>query len=254
MGKIVKVKDMKPGWTYCPVDQTLEKVFWEQRVKEALNCKPEWLEDEVMIARAKEDYIEYFKDKKVIPNAGVLLKRPKVPKWEFDNSFLLYLMYETDELVPGPTPKGMSGVGLRHTGKKIWAPITTYPVAFKLDMEDEVMEARPFPVLMLKEGHEPIYLPNPEKWYVPEKNSPYNSRGIDHVKVWDETDGKILIILGIISFFMSMAGPSGCAMAITMWLFAAIGFKSKHDKKREYILKQRKELGVRGDGLDDHIL
>ena len=257
MGRIVKVKDMKPGWTYCPVDKTLEEMYWEQRTKYVLRNKCEWETDEEALARDRETHYKYLKEKNLIPNTGVLLRQPREPQlkalWEFEGLFKLYFVHEENEIIFGPTPKGMSGVSLQRTGSKIWTPLKSYPIVFHLGMEDEVMEAHPFTILKIKEGHEPINLPDPERWTVTSGDAPYNPRGIDHVSVWDESDAKILIVLAIVSFFMAMAGPSGCAMAVTIWLFAAIGFKSKHDKKREYILKEREELGVRGDGLDDHI-
>ena len=61
------------------------------------------------------------------------------------------------------------------------------------------------------------------------------NKAAKHVDVWDESDAKTIVILGIISFVLLMAGLSGLSLLITMWAVAAAYFHSKHEKVRKEI-------------------
>lgn len=258
MGRIVKVKDMKPGYTYCPVNETLEEYWQKQRIEYAKKCKPSWETDEDATRRAISECYELTRDRMwgIIPNTGILLRKPfEQPEWKRDiiPTFKLYFVGKGDEYAIAPVERGHSGIGSKRTGKKIWFHYSGLWVDFFLDLEDEIMEANPFPVYKMGPYEEITRLPDPEKWTTVSADTPYDPKGIDHVSVWDDSDMNILITLGIVSLFFLMAGPGGWAMLGTMWVLAAMGFHSKHEKKREFILKEREELGIRGDGLDDHI-
>ena len=99
----------------------------------------------------------------------------------------------------------------------------------------------------MRDDYDPIPLPNPWTWG---ETSDPDSKAAKHVDVWDESDAKTIVILGIISFVLLMAGLSGLSLLITMWAVAAAYFHSKHEKVRKEILEQRYKHGISGSGLD----
>ena len=135
-----------------------------------------------------------------------------------------------------------------RTGNKVWNYHPNCTVRVEVDSLDfEMEEAYPFPIAVVRDDYEPIPLPNPWTWG---ETSDPDSKAAKHVDVWDESDAKTIVILGIISFVLLMAGLSGLSLLITMWAVAAAYFHSKHEKVRKEILEQRNKHGISGSGLD----
>lgn len=225
LGKKVKVRDMNPGWTYTMPDKTIEELC-----KESYSWPPLGMD-------------------KVIPNTGFLLYKPK-PEKDGTCQFNLYLMQELNELADKALRPGQSGTcQIVRTGNKIWSYHPNYSVHIEVDsMDFEMEEAHPFPVASVRENGEIIPLPNPWTWHTVSSDTP--SRSSNYVQVWDESDMKTLMVLGLISVVLLMAGISGISIMIMMWLVAMAYFHSKHEKIRKDILEERDKHGIRGSGLD----
>lgn len=224
LGKKIKIRDMRPGWTYTAPDKTIEEMFQEKHGY----WPPAGMQD-------------------VVPNTGLFLKKNKELKYD-KYDFDLYLVQETDELTDKPLRPGQSGtVQIIKTGRKIWLYHPNYYVRIEANSLDfEMEEAHPFPVALIREGCEAIPLPDPWEW----KMESAGEDSKDYVQVWDESDAKVLITLGIFSFLFLLAGLSGLGLLGTMWIWAILYFRSKHKKTKERILAERRKAGVRGGGLD----
>ena len=226
LGKKVKVRDMQRGWTYTMPDKTIEELY-----KEQFNL-PVDLEN-------------------AVPNTGLFLA-PKINYDSYDDTygFHLYLVQEANELTEKALRPGQQGTfQVVRTGNKIWSYHPNYYIWVKVDSLDfEMEEAHPFPVAIVRDDYAPIPLPNPWNWQ--KVNDSPSTKVDDHVDVWDESDAKTIIVLGLISILFLLAGPSGWSIMIMMWLVAMAYFHSKHEKIREEILEERQKNGVRGSGLD----
>ena len=187
LGKKVKVRDMKPGWTYRVPGKTLEEIY------ESAHEYAKW--PPVQMTDAKQ-------------NTGLLLLKvteDNKNNWDEKYGFNLYPIHEEVELTEKALRPGQQGTfQVVRTGNKVWN-----------------------------------YHPNCT-----------DSKAAKHVDVWDESDAKTIVILGIISFVLLMAGLSGLSLLITMWAVAAAYFHSKHEKVRKEILEQRNKHGISGSGLD----
>lgn len=219
MGKRVKVKNMRPGWTYTMPDKTIEEMFQEKHGY----CPPPGMQN-------------------VVPNTGLFLSMNKKP------NFNLYLLQEVNELIDKPLKPGQLGtVQVVRTERKIWLYHPNYYIRIEADSLDfEMEEAHPFPVALIREGYEPIPLPDPWTW----KMEPISDDSKDYVQVWDESDVKVLIALGIISFLLLLGGLPNFGLLGTMWVGAILYFWSKHRKTRKQMLENRRKMGIRGNGLD----
>ena len=226
LGKKVKVRHMQRGWTYTMSDKTIEELYKEQ------HNIPANLEN-------------------MVPNTGLFLTS-KINHDTYDDTygFHLYLVQEANELTEKPLKPGQQGTfQVVRTGNKIWSYHPNYHIWVKVDSLDfEMEEAHPFPVAIVRDDYAPIPLPNPWTWQ--KAQSETASKSDNYVSVWDESDIKTLIVLGIISFIFLLAGPSGWSMIIMIWLFAMVYFRSKHNKIRREVLEEREKHGIRGDGLD----
>jgi hypothetical protein len=226
LGKKVKVRDMQRGWTYTMPDKTIEELYKEQCMY------PPHLEN-------------------MVPNTGLFLA-PDIKHETYDDTygFQLYLVYEANELAEKALRPGQQGTfQVVRTGNKIWTYHPNYTVWVKVDSLDfEMEEAHPFPIAVVRDDYEPIPLPNPWNWR--KASDRPVTKADNHVEVWDESDAKTIIVLVLISFMFLLAGPSGWAMLIMIWLVAMAYFHSKHEKIRKEILEEREKNGVRGSGLD----
>ncbi|RHS66538.1 hypothetical protein DW958_04730 [Ruminococcus sp. AM46-18] len=231
LGKKVKVRDMKPGWTYRVPGKTLEEIY------ESAHEYAKW--PPVQMTDAKQ-------------NTGLLLLKvteDNKNNWDEKYGFNLYPIHEEVELTEKALRPGQQGTfQVVRTGNKVWNYHPNCIVRVEVDSLDfEMEEAYPFPIAVVRDDYEPIPLPNPWTWG---ETSDPDSKAAKHVDVWDESDAKTIVILGIISFVLLMAGLSGLSLLITMWAVAAAYFHSKHEKVRKEILEQRNKHGISGSGLD----
>lgn len=228
MEKRVKVRDMKPGWTYTMPDKTIEELFNESN--EYISWPPPAMD-------------------KVIANTGLFLCMSYNPNIDGKYGFALYPVEEVDEITQKALRPGQSGTcQIVTTGNKIWEHHPNYSIWIEVDSLDfEMIEAHPFPIARVENGDVMVCFPNPWKWKVAEGKP---SRRDNYVNVWDDSDLKILIVLGLISFVLLMGGTSNISILAMIWLVAFAYIHKKHKKEKERILKERERNNVRGSGLD----
>lgn len=232
LGKKVKVRDMQPGWTYRVPGKTLEEIYESRH--EYAKWPPVAMPD-------------------AMPNTGLLLRRvteENKDNWKRNYGFTLYSVHEENELTQKPLRPGEQGTcRIERTGNKIWTYHPNCTIWVEVDSLDfEMEEAYPFPIAIVRDDYEPIPLPNPWNWQ--RASDAPATKADNHVDVWDESDAKTIVVLGIISFLLLLAGPSGWSLLIMMWLVAMAYFHSKHEKIKKEILEEREKNGVRGSGLD----
>lgn len=227
-GRRVKVKDMRPGYMYTFTDMSIED-YHE--------------------AEYPGDYERAKNTHKFLDNQGLVL-RPLRPYGDGRYWVELCSVRIKDHMRLVPNSPKAKGLYWEKTGSKIWSPYEIYKTGRLMYPEEEVVEVHPFPVGLYKEGYQLELLPDPQYWYEVSKNTSH-TKSDDYVQVWDESDKKILIVLGVLSVIILFGGPTAIPSLGAMWLLAAYGFKIKHDRIRERVLEERERLGVRGSGLDD---
>lgn len=233
-GKRVKVKDVKPGYVYTFADMSIEDFYAER-------------ESEYTCARST--YAHFKEYHKYLDNQGLVIA-PLRPYGDGRYWVELYSMTIQNQMKLVPTPPKSKGLCWERTGRKVWAPQKSQKTNRLMYPDEELIQVHSFPVGIYREGWELELLPDPEGWTTVSSSTPHTKED-DYVAVWDESDFKILVILGIISFVLLLAGPSAWSILIMMWIVAAAGFHSKHKKIRDWVLREREERKVRGSGLDD---
>ncbi len=228
-GRRVRVKDMRPGWVYTFTDMSLEDYFY--------------------FVMKNSYYPEIQKMDALIENAG-LLTEPVPINDEGKAIVKLYACKKSEQMKLVPNSPKAKGLTFEPTGKMIWYAENSWRTLRRMEPDDEVVEARPYPVGIYREGWALEMLPDPETWVQVSADTPH-SWSDDYVNAWDESDLKTLVVLGVISFVLFFGGPSLWSVIVTMWVFAAIWFYGKHKKIRDQILEERRERGIRGSGLDD---
>lgn len=227
MGVKIKVKDMKVGYTYTFVDETIEERF----IKDGGKWPPAGMIEPMSNTAVLQSYPYY---------------NEKTGKYEFS----LFPCQMGWEFAYRPARSGSGNVEMFRTGKRKWFPHANYSIRVAMAPDDEIIEANPFPVGLYRgKNVEMVWLPDPQNWVT--TNEPYNKK-TDYVDVWDDTDAKILIVSGIISFLFIIGGPTSWSLAIMTWLLTGLGIHGRHKKVREDVLRDREELGVRGGGLDNY--
>ena len=206
--------------------------------------------------RPKADGILISKTRYLIPEKDGLTIELDVFDAPYEGLYLAEVEFSSEEQALSYNPPVWFGEDVTNsgtfqvvrTGNKVWNYHPNCTVRVEVDSLDfEMEEAYPFPIAVVRDDYEPIPLPNPWTWG---ETSDPDSKAAKHVDVWDESDAKTIVILGIISFVLLMAGLSGLSLLITMWAVAAAYFHSKHEKVRKEILEQRNKHGISGSGLD----
>ena len=169
LGKKVKVRDMKPGWTYRVPGKTLEEIY------ESAHEYAKW--PPVQMTDAKQ-------------NTGLLLLKvteDNKNNWDEKYGFNLYPIHEEVELTEKALRPGQQGTfQVVRTGNKVWNYHPNCTVRVEVDSLDfEMEEAYPFPIAVVRDDYEPIPLPNPWTWG---ETSDPDSKAAKHVDVWDESD------------------------------------------------------------------
>lgn len=148
LGKKVKVRDMKPGWTYRVPGKTLEEIY------ESAHEYAKW--PPVQMTDAKQ-------------NTGLLLLKvteDNKNNWDEKYGFNLYPIHEEVELTEKALRPGQQGTfQVVRTGNKVWNYHPNCTVRVEVDSLDfEMEEAYPFPIAVVRDDYEPIPLPNPWTW------------------------------------------------------------------------------------------
>lgn len=219
-GKRMQVRDMTIGHVYCFADMSLED--YDPRFK---------------VAKEKHHFID---------NVGLL----QISVYEGEDLNSKYVMVRLD---PVSIEEETNGKTFKKTGYKIWKPEPYYRIFRKLALDDEVVEARPFPVAVKMPSGEIMSLPNPEVWKNVSSDTPHTKKE-DHVNTWDEDDIIKLLICGALTPFLIYLGELGAELCLWMWLLVGIGIHRKHKEIKEYVLWMRKQYKIRGDGMDDRFL
>lgn len=223
--KRVKITEMKIGYTYTFTDMSIEEYYYGV------------YGFELPVVRGR------------VYNTGVLMFYPRKNSRGDKYEVCLFCVNEGNQLQIGPSTSGR-GVGLYNTGRKCWYEDKGFYVNRPLPLDAEVIEVNPFPILRVRKGESPLYYPDPWNMVSVPANTPYEPHGIDYVDTWDSTDIKICVALGVVSFICLFGGPELWSFSISTWIFAAIGFRVKHNRIRKEVLEEREKLGVRGSGCD----